>query len=280
VTFLALLIGLVLNRAWVGHGRVVHRDGWYHRWRGQLRALGFSPAVLLGLEVLLPVLLVHLALDALRPLLFGLGWIAAASVILLYSLGRGSLGAESERYRSQCRRGDFVAAHYGVGVDQGVADVESPAPDSPTEVHRGAQSRLLYESLQRWFAVVLYFVLLGPAGALAYRLVHLSATDSAAARSLLFYADWLPARLAAAAFVVTGNFLESADELYDGLRQPRMGAASLLYSVAMAATGQDRVVAPEDDFGDFAARENEIFQALLRRSKVCWIGVISLLVLV
>jgi hypothetical protein len=68
VSFLALVISLVLNRAWVGHGQVLHRDGWYHAWREKLRSSGFSPAVRLGLEILVPVLLVHLALDALRPL--------------------------------------------------------------------------------------------------------------------------------------------------------------------------------------------------------------------
>ena len=77
--------------------------------------LPFILLLLLMLPILpmlsvLPVLLVHLALEALRPLLFGLVWIAAATLVLLYALGRGSLGAEAERYRSQCRRGDFQAA--------------------------------------------------------------------------------------------------------------------------------------------------------------------------
>jgi AmpE protein len=276
VSFLALVISLLLNRAWVGHGQVLHRDGWYRRWREQLRSLGFAPAVRLGLAVLLPVLLVHLALEALRPLLFGLVWIAAATLILLYALGRGSLGAEAERYRSQCRRGDFQAALHGLAGDH---DDAGAAPDSPVEVHQRVQSHLLYQALQGWFAVLFYFLLLGPAGALAYRLLQLSAADSAAAQSLLFYVDWVPARLAGAAFVVTGNFIDSVDELYDGFRQPRMGAQALLYSVAMAATGQDRQEAPAADYGDFAARQNESLQALLRRSHVCWVVVISLLVL-
>lgn len=274
MTFVALIIGLILHRTWAGHGSVLHRDGWYRRWQAQLQALGLSPAVLLGLEILLPVLAAYWVLDALRPLLFGLVWIAVASLVFLYALGRGSTGAESERYRSQCRRGDFEAAFLALGAEP------EDVPASPEDVHRAVQASLLYAAVQRWFAVLLFFLLLGPAGALAYRLLQLSAADSATARSLLFYVDWLPARLTAAAFVVTGDFIDSADELYDTFRQPQMAAPALLYSVATAATGQDRVAVPGQDFGDFAARENEIMQALLRRSQVCWVVVISLLVLV
>ena len=110
MSFLALLVALVLSRAWSDYGQVLHRDGWYERWQAQMRSLGLSPPVRLLPEVLLPVLAVQLALEALQPLLFGRAWIAAAAMVLLYSLGRGDLGAESERYRSQCRRGDFEAA--------------------------------------------------------------------------------------------------------------------------------------------------------------------------
>lgn len=279
MSFLALIASLVLQRAWIRHGQLLHRDGWYVGWRRQLQALGLSPAVLLGLEVLLPALALHLVLDALRPLLFGLGWIAAASLVLLYAMGRGNLGAESERYRSQCRRGDFQGALHGLDNGSALAPEQDAAPDSPEAVHTSVQSAILYQALQRWFAVLCYFLLLGPAGALAYRLLQLSARDSAAAQSSLFYVDWIPARLTAASFVVMGNFIDSVDELYAGVRRPGMTATELLYTVAMAATGQDRLPAPAADFGDFAARQNEIIQALLRRSQVCWVVVISLLVL-
>ncbi len=275
MTFLALVLSLVLSRAWVNHGRVLHRDGWYHSWRAQLRSLGFPPALLLGLEVGIPSIAIQLLLNALQPLLFGLAWIGVSSLLLLYALGRGNAGAEAERYRSQCRRGDFQAALLEVVP----ADGEAEAPDSPQQVHAAVQAAFLYRALQRWFAVLFYFLLLGPAGALAYRLLQLSAEETSTARSLLFYIDWAPARLTAAAFVLTGNFIDSADELYDGFRTAGMPATPLLYSVAMAATGQDRVAVPIDDFGEFAARQNEILQSLLRRSNVCWVVVISLLVL-
>ena len=102
MTFLALIIALVLERLspledWL------HRDGWYLRWQGQLTALGLGDFLLVLISVTVPLVLAHLVLNVLHPLLFGLAWIAAAVVLLLYSLGRDNLGAQQERYRSQCR---------------------------------------------------------------------------------------------------------------------------------------------------------------------------------
>lgn len=279
MSFLALLAALVLSRSWTDYGRALHRDQWYESWQGQMRSLGLSPALRLLPEVLLPALAVQLALELLQPLLFGLAWIAAATAVLLYSLGRGDLGAQSERYRSQCRRGDFEGALLYAQENLGLADAASDEARSEEEVHRRVQGACVYQAHQRWFAVFFYFLLLGPAGALAYRMLQLSAGNSPTAGAALFYVDWVPGRLAAAAFVITGNFVESADELYEGFRHPQQSTPELLYSVAMAATGQDREPLPRDNFGDFAARQNEAFLALIRRSAVCWVVVISVLVL-
>lgn len=279
MSFLALLAALVLSRTWTDYGRVLHRDGWYGAWQDQMRSIGLSPGLRLLPEVLLPTLAVQLALEVLQPLLFGLAWIAAATLVLLYSLGRGDLGAQSERYRSQCRRGDFEGALLCAQEALGLEGETSGAARSEQEVHRLVQGACVYQAHQRWFAVFLYFLLLGPAGALAYRLLQESSRNSPTAGALLFYADWVPGRLAAAAFVITGNFVESADELYEGFRHPGQTTGDLLYSVAMAATGQDRETPPEEHFGDFAARQNEELLALIRRSAVCWIVIISLLVL-
>ena len=144
MSFLALLAALFLSRTWSDYGRVLHRDGWYENWQAQMRSLGLSPVVRLVPEVLLPAVAVYLVLEALEPLLFGLAWIAVATAILLYSLGRGELGAESERYRSQCRRGDFEGALLYAQQTLGVEESAEGAPQSalplwvPASVQRTA----------------------------------------------------------------------------------------------------------------------------------------------
>ncbi len=276
MTFLALILALLLAYAW-DFGPSLHRDDWFQRWLSRVASLGLGPVPRVLLAVLLPFLLAQWILDALEGLMFGLVWIVAAAGLLLYAFGRGNLGAEQEKYRSQCRREDFEGAYlYGAGELAWLDEGENDAARSPAEVHIGMQRGFLYQAQQRWFAVLFYFLLLGPAGALAYRLLQLASNRDTAA--ILHIADWLPARLVAATFTVMGNFVDSADELLAGVLDAKMPAPAMLYSVANAATGEDRVATPETGFGVHAARQNELFAALVRRSSIAWIVVISLAV--
>lgn len=275
MSFLALMITLVLAFAW-DFGSVLHRDHWFLRWQSQLS----SPLIKVLLAVLLPAIAAQLVLNALQPILFGLAWIGAASLLLLYSLGRGSIGAQQEKYRSQCRRDDFEAAYLYGSTELGRFQADDQcATQTPVAVHNAMQRAYLYQAYQGWFAVLFYFLLLGPAGALAYRLLQMIGEDEEGLGQLLHLADWAPGRLLTVAFAVTGNFVESADELLAGFVGVSMESSSLLYSVAMAATGEDQHVPPEAGFGLFAARQSETFEALVRRSGIAWLVVISALVL-
>ena len=116
--FLALIIALVLVQVW-GSAERVQRDGWFNSWRRQVASMGVLPAIKLALAVLVPVVLLEIVLDALHPVLFGLLWIGAAAVLLLYSFGRGDLDARAERYRTQCRSGDVEGAWLTAGAEPG-----------------------------------------------------------------------------------------------------------------------------------------------------------------
>ena len=277
MTFLAMIIALVLERLspledWL------HRDAWYYRWLQQLASLGISGPWRLLAGVLLPCVVAHVLLGHLQPLLFGLGWIAAAVLLLLYALGRGSQGAEQERYRSQCRRGDFQAAL--LDTADRLDGIEQSEVIKPQQIHDGVQKGFLYQGYQRWFAVLFYFLLLGPVGALAYRLLQLACEGSTEDKRILFYVDWVPVRLLAATFTLAGNFVASIDETWQAWRDVTMAAGDALYSVALAATGEMPPVAEDGSVdGDRAAAQNEALSALMRRASVCWVAIISLLVI-
>jgi AmpE protein len=281
MSFLAIIIALLLVQAWGSGGRV-HHDAWFLSWQSRVGAWNLVPGVELALVVLLPVLLVALVLDALEPALFGLVWIGLAVLLLMYSFGRGDFHALMQRYRSQCHSGDFEAAYLSARTEFGWESAGDD-PVSPREVHTLIQREMLYEGFQRWFAVLFYFVLLGPAGALAYRLLHLNAENSelAVVHRWLFLADWIPARLLAATFTVTGDFVGSRDTLLGVLQQASLGARELLYTVAVDALGIEGASAAADqaDFGEQASAQNREYGSLLSRSAVCWVAAISLLVL-
>ncbi|MEQ1776844.1 MAG: regulatory signaling modulator protein AmpE, partial [Burkholderiales bacterium] len=94
------------------------------------------------------------------------------------------------------------------------------------EVARVCIERGLLESHRNVFGPVVWFVVLGPAGALLYRTAsaleeHWSmphTPESGASEAFAKFAirafefiDWLPARLTAVSFAVVGNFQDAAD---------------------------------------------------------------------
>ena len=281
MTFLAIIIAVLLLQAW-GSGAPVQRDDWFFGWKSRVARWQFADGIKLALLILLPVLLAHYILDGIRPILFGLGWLALAVIMLLYSFGRGDFQALMARYRGQVVSGDFEGA-YLVARSQSRLEGMVDDPGSAQEAHALIQKALLYEGYQRWFAVLFYFVLLGPAGALAYRLLQLCLPDFSPqlVRRCLFLVDWVPVRLLAAAFCLTGHFVSTRDSLFAALGNSSAGAGELLYQVGLAAVDEVPLdpQAGAEELGQRAAGQNRELAGLLSRSAVGWVLVLSLLVL-
>ncbi|MEQ9462625.1 MAG: regulatory signaling modulator protein AmpE [Haliea sp.] len=276
MNFLAFIVALVLRQLWGAEARL-HRDGWWRDWCDRANGFGLLPWLQLALTVGLPLLLTLLLLDLLRPLLFGLPWIAAAALVLLYAFGRGDFHARIARYRDYCERGNREGAWLYLRQELQVGDPQEVDPGlEPGELHQQLQASLYYDGFQRWFAVVFWFVLLGPVAALGYRLLQLyrdAEGDAGPAVTLLFLLDWLPLRLLLATFAVAGDFVRSRDELVAALLEPWADASALLLAVGSAAAGTSA--------GDPALRQaaGDVTEVagLLSRSGVVWVVVIAVL---
>ncbi len=285
MTFLALIIGVVLLQVWAdGRDRY---DGWFSLWQDKVWHSGLSQELGFALLVLAPALLVLAFLNALESVLFGLLWIAVAVALLLYAFGRKDFSTLVERYCHYLRQGDFEAAWLFIQNELGTtaevtAAEESTPPDeevatSAQSVHEGMLASLIYEGYQRWFAVVFYFVLLGPAAALAYRMLQLALVGSmsAIARRWLALVDWIPARLLALTFALAGDFVGSRKVLPGLLPRSGISAESLLSDVGRSAVAS--VNASNAGEGEVAANETREIAALLGRSAAVWFVVFSLL---
>ena len=134
---------------------------------------GFSPTLGFIFYLVIPCVVVGFVLDKLESFLFGVLWLGGAVVLLLYSFGRENFNVLADRYHSYCVSGDHEAAYLFAQSELSVVP-EDLSGDSPWQAHQAIQSRLLYLGYQRWFAVLFFFVLLGPIGALLYRLLQLS----------------------------------------------------------------------------------------------------------
>jgi len=284
MSFLAMIIALVLLQVW-GSGSRVQYDDWLQRFQSRMRELGLSATVCLVLAISIPVIGTAIVLASVEPLLFGLVWIAATVVILLYSFGRGDFQVLLTRYKSYCEREDFEGAFLHAQSEHGYETDEQA--DSPQDFLLHIQRFLLYEGYQRWFAVLFYFLVLGPEAALAYRLLHLSVSspmtmeEKGPAARLLFIADWLPVRLLAGTFTLAGDFVHSRNALMASLQNSEEDGRSILFNVGQSALGMDRIPEPAkpESFGKVAASQLAELGALLSRSAAAWLVIISLIVL-
>jgi len=269
MTFLALILALAL-RQFGGAEPWLHRDRWWQHYRERIAAHGLLDAVQLVLVVLLPALLLSLLLAALAPLLFGLPWILLAALVLLFSFGRGDFQALVAQYCGHCERGNVETGWLYLCDALGADDLAlASGPGEIDDAYAQLQGRLLYEGYQRWFTVVLLFIVLGPAWAFAYRLLQLYAQQAAGpgAARVLFVVDWVPARLLGLTFALVGNFMHSRDAMRDALMDSSRDASAMLGAVGAAAA---QTAADGFDAGT-AADEARALGALLARSAVVWV---------
>ena len=288
--FLAILIALALLQVW-GSGGPVQRDAWfleYRRWFGA-RAGGVTRQ--LGV-VLLPGVVLAMLQAWLGGVAYGLAELALFVLVLLYSLGRGDLGTAITEYLKRWGRGDFQAAFEQLqdeGSEAVVASVEADVPD-PRTLHMHARRHLYYRSFERLFAVLFWFVVLGPAGALVYRLaaldqarLRLEAPDDEQGLALVHWFDWLPVRLAGLGFALVADFDACIRAWRRRASDVHADAAEVLECSGNAALQfADPEPAEETQEALIARGMQQIvaIEGLQRRALLVWMAVIAMLVMI
>ena len=222
--FLAMMIALSLHQ--VVHTTLQRQGdgallGWERWLRDHVGAAGLAELLVL----LLPLLALLWVLSRIEPLLFGLPNLLITAAMLFWSLGREDYHTLLERYIAATDGDDPAAADVVRGLW-----LPCPEPSDDT----AAQQRLLYCGFQRWFAPLFYFLALGPVAAVAYRLIQLYAVADRGGlyRDFLRLADWVPVRLLALSFALTGDFVAVVRSArFDRL----VSAPALLYTAAAAS---------------------------------------------
>ena len=219
---IALLIGLIVERLAT---QLFHLREF--RWLDRLIDAGFRlverfanwpaliPVVLLALLLVLPVFLVIFGLG---DSLFGFPYLILAIIVLLFSLGPKDIGEDIDDYCRALEAGDDENL-----VRTAKALIEKDVPGSSTQRLAMVEEAVCVQANNRLFAVIFWFVLVGPFGAWSYRVTDLirrravfkasraeSSSTSArimeAATSLHGWLAWVPARLTAIGFAMAGSF--------------------------------------------------------------------------
>jgi len=233
MNLIALLIGLVIERlaTQLFHWRRM-------RWLDRIIDFGFKqaervanwppliPVILLAVLLVLPVFAVIFSLGG---TLSGFTYLILAVVVLFFSLGPKDVGEEVSEYCKALESEDEEAIHNCVK-----AIVEGDVPEDARDRIRAVEEAICVQANNHLFAIVFWFVLLGPLAAWAYRATDLirrravfnAARDEEsegngtllrdAAISLHGWLAWIPARLTAVGYATAGHF----DEAISAMRAP------------------------------------------------------------
>ncbi len=220
---IALLIGLVVERlaTQLFHLREL-------RWLDRIIDSGFRqadrfanwpaliPVIILAVLLVAPVLLVVFGLgDA----LFGFPYLLLAIFVLFFSLGPKDIGEDVDDYCTALETEDEDEIH-----NTAKALAEKELPPDPLERIRAVEEAVCVQANNRLFAVIFWFVLLGPIGAWSYRITDLirrravfnaardddsqktAAVVLEAAGQIHGWLAWIPARLTAIGYAMAGSF--------------------------------------------------------------------------
>ena len=233
MNLIALLIGLVIERlaTQLFHWRRM-------RWMDRLIDFGFRqadrlstwpaiiPVVLLAVVLVLPVFAVIWFLGS---TLAGFTYLLLAIVVLFFSLGPHDIGEEVGEYCRALESGEDEQVN-----NAAKAIVEDAVPADADERTSCVEAAVCVQANNRLFAVVFWFVILGPLAAWAYRVTDLirrravfnaarddevdgnSARVRDAAEMLHGWLAWIPARLTAVGYAAAGHM----DDALAALRAP------------------------------------------------------------
>ena len=284
-TLLVMVLVLAVSRALPDLARL--RDfSWLHIWLARWHGDGNEPARPVLLLPALVFVLCALIQSALDHVLFGLPLFAFAAIVLFFCMGPRELEADIDAIVKAPDRDQRFAAAQALRAD-------SADPPLPLEAAPLVESAFA-SALSRWFGVLFWFVLLGPAGALGYRMIQLIARSAAFADTLdasqhalvertLRILDWAPAHLMALTLALVSDFDAVLRTWRDWhVARGRWLTLDLGFLGAIARSGVDADVVAGDGYAaDVNDPLNELEDArrVLRRILVAWLAVLALLVL-
>lgn len=206
MTFMIIVIALLVERFF--HWAHLRQWQWfthYQRWLEKQTA-GWMVWLLFIVAVLLPVLIVGCINFLLSGWWYGILKLFFGIIVLMYCLGPDNLWVQVYGCLDQLNQDDLEKATKRVN-----AVFATGMPDNSQAFHQQFTRAIFLAAYRSVFAVLFWFVLAGPAGALFYSLIALLASDSSSrlmsmAVKLQQLLDWIPVRLFTFIFALAGHF--------------------------------------------------------------------------
>lgn len=222
--FLSILIALVLERV-TPQFIDLRQNQWlreYTQWMVSVLHVERLAAWMALAVLILPVMLViWIAAGMFENALFGLFELAFNVAVIFFCLGPKELSTEVDQYLDAIEVGDSQQRYNAAAK----MTTETPSMDLPVQVVQVCKA-IYVEANSRVFAVLFWFVILGPVAAVVYRVLEQllksnyleSSLDSLRQliKQISGWIDWLPTRITLFIYMVSGNFEEGLQKYNDG----------------------------------------------------------------
>ncbi len=241
MNFLSLVAVLALLY-WAGSIKTSQYDGWFKLLSQRLQkipGLALVPVLPLLLALVIPLAVLILVFLFVQQA-FGKPWLFFIYFpVLLYCLGRGNVLDDIKHYLELVAKGDSVAATQWLGVNSNNKYADEEINDWKT-LHTLALKMFAYRGYENTFAVIFWFVIAGPFGALLYRM-SLMYRDFADENHYKIAAQWLwllelpSVRLMGVTWALVGNF--ETCPLRENLLDIEKSSATVLNETLRGALG-------------------------------------------
>lgn len=290
----AILISLFLERGFA-HLTAYRRFDWFESFSALMRKrigeFGAVGEIALLAVLLPPVLLVAFADSVLRDVLFNLPALLFYTAVMFLSLGPRDLEQQVQSLLDAWDRDEDEKLVSEAGVLLG----EAP-PREPHSLQRALSEAILIQANERVTAILFWFVLLGPLGAVLFRLnCHLKNMPLAdgetagpfqnAAARLHDILSYVPAHLTALGYALAGSFVDafhhwrSAAEHWRG--DWRAAVEGTLVSGGLGAVQFQFEQEQDLEIDKFAFDHHlRALLGLIWRTLIVWVVVIALLTMV
>lgn len=228
--FISILVALILDRL-LPQFHQLRRFDWlqsYVDWLNDVLSISRLPVWLTLMVILFPLLIgLHFVQGLFSHVLFGLFELAFSVAVLYFCLGPKDLDQQVDDYIDALKSNDDslrTQAASALSNDNTATGLSDQVAQTVKSIFTLAHRRL--------FACVFWFLMLGPVGAVLYRVVDQSRFIRVDAQNagplsktldlLLAFLEWLPARITVGCFMLSGHFeaafsayRQAANELVD-----------------------------------------------------------------
>lgn len=279
MSFLVLIILIAVEKLSNGRHHIQKDSFWLHQLRNSendIQQSGSSSVAIFKLAFL-PVIIAAIVIFFLHNIFHGIFLFFIDLAIMLYALGRGDLLQRFGSFRDAWRRGDTEGLKIAAVRDLDLSETDTENPELLLE---HAQNKLLWQSYEGFFAVIFWFMLLGPLVPLFYRLIAMveeltiHATLQQKAATIRYYLDWLPSRILIYSFCLVGQFTACFEILVKELFNKKLSAREIINKAGVAA-----IQSRDLSIGEEQSSSLDILWSLLIRSAVLWYVIYAIFII-